>query len=158
MRTYKPYGIFYFLLGVTFRLYGLPNVSKTVGLWLLAICMGIKATLNLTFDMDNANLSGVIWLLDFIVRPGMLLSVWSIISTVAWPKLLTSNTFPIYALHGIFVHMSFIVFSKLKFFDIVFGNFLLSIVYIASLLALTIGLAQLLRRNIYTAKLFLGGR
>ena len=156
--AHKPYGIWCFLMGVTFRLYGLPSVSKTVALWLLAVCMGIKATFNLSFDMDNTHLTGVMWLLDFIVRPGMLLGVWAIIPDIAWSKVLTSNTFPIYALHEIFVRMSFIVFSGLKIHDAVFGSFVWSIIYICALLVITIGSAQVLRKNRHTARLFLGGR
>ena len=157
--TYKPYGILYFLMGCTFRLYGIPTVSRGFALSLLAICMGIKATINLTFEpIDNANLSGAMWFLDFIVRPGMLLGAWTLVPDVAWPKVLTGNAFPIYAIHGVFVRMSFIVFGKLKIHDAFFGSFFWSVVYICAMLFITIGLAQLLRRNVVTAKLFLGGR
>ena len=156
--VYKPYSLLYFLIGVSLRLYGLPRIERKCAFVILAVAMGIKATINMTYDMDNATLSGATWLLDFFSRPAIMIGVWTLVSDDPWPKFLTGNAFPIYALHGPFVHMSFIVASKLGCHDAVFSSFFFSAMFVAFLLFTTIGIATIARRNKWSARLLLGGR
>lgn len=156
--VYKPFALLYFLLGISLRLYGLPIIKREYALVLLAVALGIKATINLTYDMDNTTLQGLTWILDFLARPAIMLGVWTLIPDDLWPKLLTGNAFSIYALHGPFVHMSFIIAGKFGCHDAFFGNFFCSAIFVVLLLIVTIGIATIARRNAWSAQLLLGGR
>ena len=155
---YRPYGILYFTLGVALRLYGIPAISMRHSMVLLTIGMGIIATLNMLTRGDDGALIGVNWLLEFASRPAILLGVYVLMPASPWPKILTSNTFAIYALHPPVEHVLFNLAMKFGMWNHVFGNFVPSVLFIAFLVLITCGVAQLARKTKLTALLILGGR
>ena len=157
--VYRFWTIGYFCLGAALRLHGMPHISRRAGLALLLVGMSISSFIRLTSaDVDAGYEVGIRYLAFFLSCPMMIAGVWSIVSSKQWPKVLTGNAFPVYVLQWPIIMIAYIVCGKTGTHDLIFGNVLLAVLFVAFVVVATILAAVVIRKNKVMFKLLLGGR
>ena len=150
--VYRLQGVAYFLLGIAFRLYGIPKASLKAGLLFLAL--GLTASATMVFGAGVPQR-----IANWSVKPLTFVAMWSLAPETPWPKLLTRNSFAIYSLHYFLVHPSWLICGHLGIHNQVFGNPLVYLMFPVVTFASIILFAETLRRHLpRVATIVLGGR
>lgn len=153
---YAPHHLLYFLLGVCLRFWGMPNIGRAKAFVLLIVGMFLSFYAPMDGVPKHSHFLYV--LVQSISIPVILISLYALISTSPWPKVLTCNAFAIYILHWQLITIGHILCGKLGLFTSVFGNPFLWISYWLIVVLVTVCMAELLRKSVLLSKLVLGGR
>jgi len=156
MPILRPSHLFYFLVGIQLRMVGVRILPLKGAL----CCLVAGFALSCYAPMDATPRHGLLLynMAYSAARPLIIIGLFSLISSRTWPKSLTGNSFAIYILHWQMIMATYIICGKTKTHDFIFGNPMLLLVYWTLLVAVLIGVAQLIRKWHSLEKLFLGGR
>lgn len=151
-------GLFFFAVGMVLRLYP-PTFKTSRTQAIIAIVVGIigcaiPAYGYVTRGYDNCPMMSIWNYARWAVLPFLLLGIWKFIPSKPWPKILTSNTFPIYLVHWFWLYM-------FRFLTPVLGNTtIMHILYrFALAFSLSLATAVLSRKLFPRVSAFLyGGR
>ena len=151
--VYRLHGISFFLLGVTLRRYGIPNLSKKLGYVAMALAFSLALTMTL---VEACVITKVAY---WLVKPVAVVAMWILIPSAPWSKLLTANTFEVYVLHYMIVHPSWLIFEKLGIYDKVFGSLITYFLFPVLIFAAIVFFAELMKRHLPKfAAIVFGGR
>ena len=93
------------------------------------------------FNMVSAKV-----VIGFFATIAIALALWTIIPSEKWPKVLTSNSFTVFVLHGMILYLFPIVFKALKIWDATL-NAIGGVVYWVAVIALSIVIAEVIKRR-----------
>lgn len=154
LETVCPEWMMFFLLGAVFATHGIPRVGRCKGCALLFVGVLMAFVARGGCFQDGIVLRGLSQLTRFVLIAGC----WGLVPDVAWPKVLTGNAFPVFALHWPLVMISYIVTEKMGVYTVMFGNWVFAILYMAVVISLTIISAMVIRRVRWLERYMLGGR
>lgn len=154
VQMFAPEWVLFFLLGAALGVHGLPKIEKGLGVSLFTIGM-VVALLSRQGCFHNEIVGHF---LSWVNRPLLIGGLWALMPSVAWPKTLTENAFPVFALHWPIVMGSYIVSEKLGMYTHIFGNCFGATVYMVVVVLLTILGAKIIRRSVFLGQYVLGGR
>lgn len=150
--VYRLWGVGYFLLGVALRIYGIPTITRKVGI----ACALMAWVLSLVMEFGFAGNTEVT---KMVVKFMLIIGLWGWVAKSVWSKVLTRNSFAIYAMHGIITLSAWIVVDKIGLYKRIFGSPITY--YLAPILLIggIILVSEFLRRRLpRLAKIILGGR
>ena len=154
LRIYRPQWLVFFFAGIVLRLYGIPEISRVAGCWLVFTGFVVSCVLKSGVIEDAFWVEAINWVNMICLIQGF----FSVVSTGRWPGVFTRNSFAIYVLHWPLIDASYIIFGKTGVYDRVFGSVVLSVLYLFAVVMVTIITGELVRRNEILSRLVLGGR
>lgn len=114
----NPYGVFYFLAGMAWRL-GMFSVIPShtrrfaVMLGILVFCAKVGCLVRGAVEKDISFALGLREWWNLVWNVPLVFCVWSLIPATPWPRLLVKNAFPIYVAHVFFLD----AFHKIMWFS-----------------------------------------